>query len=220
VTLAIDGSAHTAQNTASCVIALTTTQANDYIIVCFLSNGSPSISVVGSSIGAFTQIGIASRGSSQFSEEIWAKFSPGVLSGENITITLNSANVIVVDVFGVSGSGQASLVFDAGGPQVVNGMPGDPVSLTTTNANTMVIGAFSLASGASNTPGSGFTLVNSGDFHQTEYQVLSSAATTSVALGIPGAADGGVAIAIVMTIGGGGGGGTFVLEPNQQRIVM
>ena len=217
MTLAIDGMVHTSQNTASCVVALTTTQANDYIMVCFLSNGAPTLSVVGASLGAFTQIGQVFRGTSPFSEEVWAKFSPGVLSGENITITLNTAAVIVVDAFGVSGSGQTALVFDSGGPQTLSGMPADPISLTTVNANTMVIGSFSLGSGASNTPGTGFSLVNSGDFHQVEYKVLSATATTSVALGIPGASDGGIAVAIVQNTSGGP---TFVLEPNQQRIIM
>jgi hypothetical protein len=215
VTLAIDGAVHGTGSAATFPVTLTTTQTNDYIMVCVLSNGAPVVSVVGSTLGSFTQLGHTFRPSSPFGEEIWGKFSSGILSSETITVNTTSSGTIVVDAFGVSGSGQTSLVMDAGGPQVIAGNPADPVSITTVNANTMVIGAFSLQSGPGNTAGAGFTLVSATDFAVAEYKVLSATATTSVALGTPGASDGGVAVAIVAS----SGGGTFVLEP-QQRVMM
>lgn len=195
MTLAIDGTAHNT-GIGTLAVSLTTTQINDYIIVCFTSNGSPSVSVVGSTLGAFTQIGLATRDVGTHTQEIWAKFSSSPISSETITVTLTVSDFITIDAFGISGAGQTSLVFDSGGPQVLNGAVADPISITTVNINTMVIATFGLSAAPTNTAGNGFTLVSAIDWSVVEYKILSAPATTVAALGIPSSSNGSIVIAI------------------------
>jgi hypothetical protein len=178
MTLALDGSVHgNSGGASSLAVSLTTTQANDYIIVSITTNSGPVVSVVSGAIGLFTRVGSAAvTGNPTFVMEVWAGFSPGALTADTITVTTTGSAFLTVDAFGVSGSGQTSLVFDVGGPQT--GIV-DPISITTASANTMVIASYRENSAASPTAGSGFTTISGANFQLTEYKVLSAGATTS-----------------------------------------
>lgn len=173
--LAIDGSVHkNLGSSSSTTVSLTTTQPNDYIIVVVETNGGPGLSVSSAAVGSFTRLGRA--GSAGLPLEIWAAFSSAALTADTITVTTTNPNFLTIDAFGVSGSGQTSLVFDSGGPQTAST---DPVSITTVNANTMVIAAFRDNSTPTPTAGAGFTAVSGANFLLTEYKILSAPATTS-----------------------------------------
>lgn len=198
VTMAIDGTAHNTGGTISIAVTLTTTHTNDYIIVSISSNGSPIISVVGSTLGAFTRIAIATRDVGTHTQEIWAIFSPAILTSQVITVTASVGDFMTVDAFGVTGTGQSALIFDAGGPQSHAGPSvADPISITTVGINTMVIASFGLSGGPTETAGSGFTQISGTDWSAVEYKSLSAPATTSAALGTPSNSNGSVIIAIV-----------------------
>jgi len=179
--LAIDGSAH-ANTTGVLTLTLTTTQANDYIIVTVLSNGGPVVSATGSSLGAFTKTTSSNTGASNNVSEIWAKFAPAPLTSEVITVVMATTTFTTADAFGVSGSNQTSLVWDAGSP-VNSGSGGlaNPLSLTTTTPDTMVIGHFYMPSNFNAfTPGTGYTFISNTDYSAVEYQVFSSAGAKTV----------------------------------------
>jgi hypothetical protein len=216
--LAIDGTVHnTTASGTSLAVSLTTTNANDYIMVCISSNGDPITGVSGSTLGAFTQVGLATRDVSTHSQSIWAKFASGLLTSETITATYTTSTFMTMDAFGVSGSGQTSLVFDPAGVQIHNG-PGvaDPILITTTNAITMVVATFGLQSSSTNSAGAGFTAISGIDWSLVEYDILSATGTTTAACGTPSTSNGAVAIAIV----GGGVPPPVNLSSIQQRIVM
>lgn len=196
--LAIDGTAHGTSSTTTCTATLTTSSTNDYIIACVFAQNAV-IGVSGSTLGAFTQIGVEINGSDL--SYIFAIFSSGALTSEVVTATSTSSPAILtVDAFGVSGSGQTSLVFDSGGP--VTGAA-CPVSFTNASANVMLvasIGWFIANPGA----GTGFTQLpgSGGDALVTEYDVLSATATTSVTTGNDGLTNAVVAVGIVQASGG------------------
>ncbi len=197
MSLAIDGTAN-GQALANTTLTanLTTTQINDYIIVC-IDADTAIISVSSPILGTFTQL--CTTGSAPYTA-MYAVFSTGILSSETITVTQTQAGNIRADFFGVSSSNQTSLVFDAGGP--VTGSSA-PLSITTVNSNTMVIGTFSTFFISGIGPGAGFTLIPGSDvnFITTEYAVLSSTATTSVGTGNDGVVFGAAVIAIVENTG-------------------
>jgi hypothetical protein len=201
---AIDGSIHGNNTGGTTSVTLTTTQSNDYIIVTILSNGGPVTGVSGSSLGAFTRIAFTNTGQLANVSEIWAKFSPAALTSEVITVTMTSSNYTTVDAFGVSGSNQTSLAWDAGSP-VTSIWPGttNPLSITTTTPDTMVIGHFYMPSNdTAFSPGTGYTFIGNGDFSSTEYQVFTSAGakTVDVSVTVVGAS---CAVAIPKAAGGG-----------------
>lgn len=210
--LAIDGSVHgNAASSVSLAVNLTTTQSNDYIIVAIEANTGPVVSVSSVALGSFTRMA-ASAGFS-FVEEVWYKFSSGILTADTITVTQNGIDFITVDAFGVSGSGQISAVFDSGGPQTTAGA--DPLSITTTNPNTMVVGCFR-PNNANPTAGAGFTQLSGADWHLVEYKLLSTAQTLSCTIGTgAGTCNGVIVFGIVTAVVGGP-----ILGANQKLLVM
>jgi hypothetical protein len=194
--LAIDGQVHTnSGGSASLAVSLTTTLTNDYIIVCITTNGAPVTSVTSAHLTFSFIVAVDAVGQDI---EFWAAFSTGALSSESITINTTTSAFLTIDAFGVSGSGQTSLVFDSGGPQT--GIV-DPVSITTVNANTMVIAGLRQSTFAAEPAGSGFSTLNTADFQLVEYKVLTSAQTLSCTQNNPGTANGVLVIAIVQATG-------------------
>ena len=196
-TIAIDGTAHGNTPSGATVAAtLTTTSTNDYIIATITTNQGPLTSVVGSTLGAFTRlIAFQDAGAPAHTVEIWAKFSATAKTSEVITATNVLAGFATMDVFGVKNSGQTGLWLDNNSP--VKGI-GDPVSVTTYAAITLVIAAFRCNT-ASPTAGSGFTTLSGADYHLTEYKILTSAQSLSCTMTVGvGTADGGVVVAIPM----------------------
>lgn len=172
--------AHTNFATASSTVSLTTTNSNDLIVVDILNVGACfTAAVSGSTLGSFGAAHANDAGVQSFR---FAKLAASPLSAEVLTISGLNPTFNTVDAYAISGA-NTSTPFDAGGPVTANGAaPQDPLSITTVNAKTMVIGAFSTGT-ASPTAGAGFTLIGGANFQLTEYKILSAAQTLSVTMG-------------------------------------
>ena len=190
VPLSIDGSAVQVSNsTGTLTAAISTSNVNDIIIAHIESNGGLVSSVTGG--GLTWNFRSRSTGGNQI--EIWYATSTGTLSSASITATLPTVNFGTMTIFAVTG-GKLSAPFD-GSSVVSTTVPGDPLSITTTAADTMVIGGF--RHGGATTAGSGFTSLASANFALSEYKILSSAQTLSVAVTSAGSTNGGVVDALV-----------------------
>jgi hypothetical protein len=208
--LAISGSVHINASTAVVTTAtLNAAVANCYIIVCILSNatGGPTGVAKGGG-GAFTLIkSSAGAGGPNSNLDVYGFFSAGVYN-DTVVVTMSSGSFTTVDAFGVSGSGQSSLVTEG---STYNGV--DPVSITTTSANTMVIACFRESGASDPTAGSGFTIVPTAghDYALVEYKLLASPATTSCTQTTgAGGANGAIAVAIpLFAAAAPGKGGTM-----------
>lgn len=206
VPFGLDGSTHfnTGGTANPITLTLTTSDANDIIIVDITTNGGPIVSVSSVALGNFTHHASSSDTTTAQNIERWYAVSSGILSTDIISVTLTSQfEYTTVDAYGISGAHTAS-PFDSGGP-VTDSSGGntsaggaDPYPITTANANTMIIGAYR-ASTASPTAGSGFTQISGADFQLTEYKIVSttqSALNVTMTTGAGGAA-GGVIDAII-----------------------
>lgn len=187
--LSLDGSGHNAVSAATVNVALTTANTNDIICVVATTNGGPVTSVTAT--GLTFALKALDPPASATDIELWYAVAAATFSG-NITINTTSSAFLAGDAFGVSGADTATIWDGA----AVTGNP-DPLSISTTNANTFILGAFRGGT-ASPTSGAGWTQISGADFQLTEYQVVSS---TQSGLSVTqttgaGGANGGIAIAI------------------------
>jgi hypothetical protein len=224
---AIDGSA-TGQGSTSTtlVITLTTTQANDIIIVCFSSMqvggySSPATSVTASGL-SFTRRKSYEFGANNGELEVWWALAASPLSSKAITVTyagtVDSAGVAI----GVSGA-DASNPWDANAalPALNNGASGSLPSMsgiTTNNTEGLEI-IFCHSGGrwwSDYTTPAGFTKIekesnNIHPSHQILYKSFTggalSGAGASYASPTETANWGMIGEALVASNGGGGGGG-------------
>jgi hypothetical protein len=187
LTLSLDGQVAGANSSTNTLVlpALVTTKSNNVIVVLTGVNSANPTSVVGSTLGAFTQHG--SGGSVQ----LWWKLQ-GVtpLAGEVITATMPAGTYATGRAFAVNGA-KTSAPFDtnASVPNLTGfGAPQDPATITTTAANTMVIGAWRMSAASSPNAGPGFTqipTVSPGDYYLYEYQIFSTNGLKTVTVGAP-----------------------------------
>lgn len=206
--LALDGSGSASNGSASSInVSITTANANDIIILAAEANGGP---ITGVSGGGLTWVfkGRDTNGPSS-PMDLWYAVAAGTLSAASITVTQTSAAFISVGILGISGA-DTSTIFDGA---IVTGHP-DPISISTSNANTFIVGAFREGLDASPTAGSGWTQVVGSNFLLLEYQIVSSTQTNLSVSQTTGAgnSNGGVAIA-VLAAAGGGGGRTAIVVP-------
>ena len=198
--LALDGSSAThSANVFSVNLTLTTSSANDLIVVDAASNGS-GLTASGVTATGLTFTKHSSFGVSQTIER-WSAVASSALSGVTITVTQTNQDFLAVTAYGISGANTSS-PWDSGGPQTGT----DPISITTVNANTMVIGTYKMNSTASPTAGTGFTQIaaDASSFHMSEYKIVSATGTYSVTLGTgAGDSQAGIVDAVVKATGGG-----------------
>jgi hypothetical protein len=182
--LARDGLGHNiTTGGASITCTLTTTQANDYIIVSIAANKGPVVSVSGSSLGSFTRIGQTHDGGFQLYSETWAKFSSAALTSEVITITQTGSDYLIANAFGVSGSNQTSLVWDANTPTTAGGSGMTLFNYTpASSTNTMVIASLVSQGGANTNPAAGWTDIESNDYLADSYRITASTSTVTASL--------------------------------------
>src|SRR5882672_843414 len=198
--LSLDGSAHaTTGGGATLAPSLSTTGTNRLIFVVAEMNGGPGVSV--SDTAGLTWARQAQVYAGFFDQylELWWAVAPAQLTSDTITITQTSSQFMTVDVFAVAGGDTAS-PFDGA---AVTGTV-DPLSITTTNANDFILGAFREALTPSPTAGAGWTQISGADYQLTEYQIVS---TTQAGLSVSqtdgaGTANGGIAQAIKASSGG------------------
>jgi hypothetical protein len=125
--------------------------------------------------------------------ELWSMTSTGTWTGRTVTINLaGSSTYFTGDVWGVSGANTGS-PFDG---SAING-GADPLSITTTNANDILVGGFRMGSVASPTAGAGYTTISGADNQLAQYKILSATGTNSFTIGTgAGNANGGVVAAV------------------------
>lgn len=194
--LALDGHGH---STGLSTVTLTTTNATDVIVVFVLRNGGGHIAGItdNSGVTAAWQSRVQMAAVTDGIEE-WFTTSTGILTGATITFTWTGGTpgFVTIDAFGVSGANTSS-PFD-GSPVSSSANPSDPLTISTTHANTMVIAGFRESGASSPTAGAGFTTISGADFQLSEYQIFNSIQTNlSVTQSPSGGSNGGIADAIV-----------------------
>jgi hypothetical protein len=126
----------------------------------------------------------------------WTAPAASSMSADVITATCSAGwSFDPMIAYGIAGY-KTSSPFDCGGLQ---SLQGDPVSITTANNFTILIGAFSTNT-SNTTAGSGFTQLGrtSGDFVMFEYKIVTTSGAQSVTVGTgAGSTHIGVADAIV-----------------------
>lgn len=171
--LALDGSVHgNVGSAASLSVSLTTTKANDIIYVVGTTNLSTmgAIPVQDTAALTWTQRQTA-NGGGNFLYVFTAK-SSGILTADSITFTPSGTTFITVDAFGISGENFAS-PFDSN-----VSLPGtsatNTVTISTSNANDLIISAATLGSASSITPPAGFTSISNANFQWVGYEIVSA----------------------------------------------
>jgi len=186
--LSIDGVAYNVTLTsATNIITLTTSLPND-IILLFLNATSGPVTGISDAAGLNWQFRtrVSLTGQPNNYNESWWAFSANPLSANAITVTQNSAGGALGGwAAGVNGANLLS-PFDGA---VVTGNS-DPLSISTTNPNTIVFGQYATAVG-SPTAGGGFTQLSpqANSFQIAEYQIETSPQTN---------------LSVTMTTGAGG----------------
>lgn len=174
---ALDGTSNIVAGGALTTFTLTlsTTNANDIIIVHILSNTGVTLVA---DVAALTWAARTTAGSgATYIGEYYAK-STGVLTGDIITVTVPAGSIYNSGVaFGISGTTHFSSPFDSGSPQTT-GSP--PVSMTTATANDFVFGMCRSGGAGNPTPTGGtgtWTGIVSGvanSFMASGYQIFAS----------------------------------------------
>ena len=185
--LGIDGHNYlaTPSVTSSKTVSLTTSNANDLVIVYAVSGDSKdhqyfapvqSVTASGLTFQLRHQYQVVSSASGWYWDlEEWYAVASSPLSSTAITITWSTqpASFIIVDAFGISGANNSS-PFDsnAGLPSTSSGsFP----SVSTSNTNDMIISLEATDNTAQPTAGSGFTPIDaSGHYFASEYQMVST----------------------------------------------
>ena len=179
--LGLDGNAALASNPSTAIgsVTLTTTRANDVIILEIAQNGTTVTSVSDTAGLTWHQRAVLDPASNP-SYEYYA-IAPNVLSGDTIDVNYAKTPFLEYEnAFGISGANTTS-PFDPNLSSPVT-TTSSPASLTTTNANDFVFASYvDGASPAFPSPGSGWTAIDTAFSFQSEYQVVSSPQTGLVA---------------------------------------
>ena len=186
------GNASAGSRTVSSLTATLTTSHPDIIIVSSesaSSSGYPSVSSVTDTASltwhsreVFQVHGIGSA-TDYFDVEEWYAYSSNSLSSDSITVHISSATKkFAINVFGISGANSGS-PFDtnSGVPGTSSGSSSSPsVSISTSNANDIIIGLFMQNGALSFSPSSGYNTIISASSTGTlttmfsEYQLVST----------------------------------------------
>lgn len=173
VPLALDGNGFTSlpfQSSTAATVQLTTSRANDLIIVDVVQNGTTVASVADGAGLVWQQRAVA--GSSGETIEEYYALAPTALTADSITVKFaGTASYADVNAFGVSGANTAS-PFDTGAP--ATGGAG-PASISTANATDMIVASSRFAADATPSAGANWTAISaSGGYYLSEYQLVSA----------------------------------------------
>lgn len=199
--LSLGNAAHNSGG-ASGLTATISYNSGSILVVDATSNGTSAEAVASTALGALTK---HATGGSIGADQIvtrFVKFPTSAQTNDTITFTGAGTSFVTIDAYEIRGADTSS-PFDSGGPVTTAGP--DPASITTANANVMVIAAFRQSSAASPTQGTGFTKISGANFQLTEYKILSSTQTLSCTEGASGDSNGIVIDAIKQAAAAGGG---------------
>ena len=193
--IALDGdgfSSRPFESTTTTSVTLTTTQANDVIILEVVENGSTVGSVADAAGLIWNVRAVAGSGSNLIYEYYAIASTP--LSADAITVNFTgTASYADLNAFGVSGANTSS-PFDTSVPTNAATSTG---AVTTSNANDFVFAGYRFASDATPSAGSSWTAINaSGGYYLSEYQITSSTQTGLVATASTADEDGGIVDAV------------------------
>lgn len=204
--LALDASVSgNSGSSGSFQVTITTTVAACVLLAFITTNGGPVTGITDSAGLTWTHRATG-RSVGGETNELWYAIAASQVTSDIITVATTSANFITVHAFAVSGADTAS-PFD--GTAVTDGTaPADPLSISTTNADTMIIGGFRFSGTGSPTAGTGFTSIAAlaAGFQLAEYQIVAATQTNldvTVGTGV-GDSGGGIADAIKAAAAGGG----------------
>jgi len=187
--LALDGSNYADGASATLTATISTTHANDVIIVIVYGQNTQtgtyrtisSLTDTGSAGLSFTARStykeVSNAGGNSMFTQIWYAIASSTLSNEPIKLTWSSAPSLwgFLDVFGVSGANTASPFDSASLPNFpsVNNYP----SVSTNNADDFIYGLENTASTSAPTSGSGFVGITTGvanSYTASEYKLVTS----------------------------------------------
>jgi hypothetical protein len=209
MTLAIDGSGAFVLNTGSTSSTLTisTSSSNDIIYVIAINSAAFATQNISDSSDLTWNTRIAYQAANGNTVSAWWAAAPSALSGDVITIDFPSSNGTFNQLMAIAISGaNTSSPFDPNLSSAAVYNAGDPTSVTTTNANDMVLG-FGSCSTQNPTAGSGFSLAFGEDFAGLETKVVSSAQSgLSVGWGTGASTFHWMFVDAIVAAAGGGGG--------------
>ena len=197
-TLALDGNGFTSKPfvaSTSASVNLTTSKANDVIILEIVQNGA-SVSAVSDTAGLiWHQRAIAGSGSSTIYE--YYAIAANALTADAITVSFaGTASYADVNAFAVSGANTSS-PFDGNGSVPVTAATSSG-AVTTSNANDFIFAGYRFNSNSTPGAGSGWTAINaSGGYYLSEYQIVSATQANLVATASSADQNGGIVDAIV-----------------------
>ncbi len=206
--LALDGSGHATNGAWSGNTVTLTTTAAGVICVAVEANGGPVTSITARGLTFTKRSGPTSSGTDQ-TLEIWSAASSTAQTSLVITVNTSFASrFATVDAFGVSGC-DITTIWDSNAslPDVrgTGGPTADPAIVSTTTADTFIIGAFRMGSQATPTAGTGFTAISGADYLLTEYKIVAAAQTSlnvTIGTGV-GDANGAIGDAIIIAAAAG-----------------
>jgi hypothetical protein len=202
--LALDGTPQSSTGstggTPTVTYTLTTSHANDIIIVASESNGTIITGVTGPGL-TFTRRAL---NTTQTVEE-WSAVASAPLSSAPIVITYaSSGSFFSACAFAISGA-DTSTIWDSNvGLPVTGGTAADP-TVSTTNANDIIIGIFRFGSTSDPTPGAGWTTIvaPAGGFFLVQYKIVSAPQSgLTVAVGTGSGDENGYIVDAVVQAGG------------------
>ena len=194
-TLALDGngfSSRSFESTTSASVTLTTSNANDVIILEIVQNGTTVSSVSDTDGLTWYQRAVAGSGSQTIYE--YYAIAPNALSADAITVDFSgTASYADLNAFGISGANTSS-PFDTSVPTNAATSTG---AVTTSNANDFIFAAYRFSTDATPSAGSSWTAINaSGGYYLSEYQITSSTQAGLVATASTTDENGGIVDAV------------------------
>ncbi len=174
--LSLDGTASGNGVTSSLVTTtLACSNAGNVICVAVLANGQNVTSITGGSV-TFTQRAVIGS-----YIELWTGYASGTFNSA-LTVNIGGGGAFTTaHAFGVSGCPSSSY-FDTN-VSLPNEGTTDPRTVSTTAADTFIIGAFRMAGTQDPTQGSGFTKILGNNYLLTEYKIVSAQTSLSVTIG-------------------------------------
>ncbi len=171
---------------------MTTTKANDVIILEIVENGTTVSSVSDTDGLTWYQRAVAGTGSRHIYE--YYAIAPNALSADAITVNFSgTASYADLNAFGISGANTFS-PFDTSVPATAATSTG---TITTSNANDFVFAAYRFSTDATPSAGSSWTAINaSGGYYLSEYQITSATQTGLVATASTADENGGIVDAV------------------------
>lgn len=176
-TITIDGS--TANNTGGpnpfLTMVLSTSNADDIIVVPVAVNSGDITSIVGSGLTFTKRAEEPNGGGGSQPIEYWTSLAASPLSSVTITINNSTSDFITAAAFGISGTNTSS-PFDANGVLPITKTSGTISTLSTSNANDILLCFYRQSAISSPTAGSGFTAISGGSnpYALWQYKIVST----------------------------------------------